>query len=103
MQYFRIRCQLRAPRLLERLDVEETDSAEMLDHGVAVEFSFPEQIRLIPANVIRPQLVGRTVEVTRELVDDMPPDLSRNGAFALLRFYVYSPFVTFVYVSLLFH
>src|SRR5215470_4582433 len=73
-----VRCQVYVPRLLERLDVEESDSAEMLDHRVGVELSFAEQIRLILADMIRPQLVGRTVEVSRELVNGL--EISARGA-----------------------
>jgi len=58
--------QVRAPRLLQSLDVEETDSAEMLDNGVGLKLSFAEQIRLVMADVVRPELVGRAVEVARE-------------------------------------
>src|SRR5204863_8484280 len=61
--------QVRAPRLLQRLDIEEPNSAEMLDYGVGLELSFSEQIRLVLANVVRSELVGRAVEVPRELVN----------------------------------
>jgi hypothetical protein len=49
----------------------------MLDNRVRVELPFPEQIRLILADVIRPQLVGRTVEVSRELV--YGPEINARG------------------------
>ena len=63
----RVRRQIRAPQLFQRPDVEEPDSAEMLDNRVRLELSFAEQIGLVLADVIRPELVGRTVEVAREL------------------------------------
>src|SRR6266849_3385112 len=63
----RIRRQVRAPRLLQRFDIEESDSAEMLDNGVGLELPFAEQIRLILADVIRTQLVGRALEISREI------------------------------------
>src|ERR1039457_4889277 len=61
--------QVRAPRLLQRLDVEETDPAEMLNDRIGLELSLAEKIRLIVTNMIRPELVGRAVEVTRELLN----------------------------------
>src|SRR2546422_8188908 len=65
----RVRGKIRTPRLLQRPDVEEADSAEVLDNGVGVVLPFTEQIRLVLADVIRPKLVGRTVEVARKLVN----------------------------------
>jgi hypothetical protein len=59
--------QIRAPRLLQRLDIEETNSAEMLDNRVGVELSFAEQIRLVLSDVVWSELVGRAVEITREI------------------------------------
>src|SRR5260370_27804475 len=53
----RIRREVRAPRLLQRLDIEEPDSPQMLDNGVELELSFAEQIRLVLAAVLRPDLV----------------------------------------------
>jgi hypothetical protein len=44
--------------LLQRPDVEEPDSAEMLNDGVGLELSLTEQIRLVLADMIRPELVG---------------------------------------------
>ena len=50
----------------------------MLDNGVGLKLSFAEQIRLVLADVIRPELVGRTVEVTRIFVDG--PEISARCA-----------------------
>src|SRR6266568_8196283 len=63
----RIRRQVRAPRLFQRFDIEESDSAEMMDNGVGLELPFAEQIRLILADVIRTQLVGIALEISREI------------------------------------
>jgi hypothetical protein len=64
-----VRSQVGAPGLFQRPDVEEPDAAEMLDDGVGLQLSFAEEIRLILADVIRPELVGRAVEVTGILFD----------------------------------
>jgi len=51
MQHFlRVGRELRTPRLLQGLDIEEPDSAEMLDNGVGLELSFAEQISLVLAD-----------------------------------------------------
>ena len=78
----RVRRQVCTPRLLQRPDVEEADSAEMLDNGVGLELPFAEQIRLVLADVIRPELVRRTVEVARKLVNG--PEISVRGAGSVI-------------------
>jgi hypothetical protein len=64
-----VRSHVGAPGLFQRPDVEEPDAAEMLDDGVGLQLSFVEEIRLILADVIRPELVGRAVEVMGILFD----------------------------------
>src|SRR3984885_4067502 len=84
----RVRRQIRTPRLLQRPDVEETDSAQMLDDGVGLKLSFAEQIRLVLADVIRPELIRRAVEVARILVDS--PEISSRcagGVVSTLEFF----------------
>ena len=84
----RVRRQVGAPRLLQRPDVEEPDPAQVLDDGVGLKLSFAEQIRLVLANVIRPELVGRAVEVARILVDG--PEISSRcagGVVSTLEFF----------------
>jgi len=68
--------------LLQRPDVEEADPSKMLDNGVGVELPFTEQIRLILADVIRPELVGTTIEVARKLVNG--PEISARGAGSVI-------------------
>jgi hypothetical protein len=63
-----IRRQIRAPRLPQRLDIEEPQCAEPLGHAVRGELSFAEQIRLILTNVIRAELIGPLVEVSCEIL-----------------------------------
>ena len=41
----------------------------MLDNGVGLELSFAEQIRLVLADVIWPELVRSAVEISREFVN----------------------------------
>ena len=64
---FRIRGKVRTPRLLQCPDVEEANSAEMLDNSIGLKLLSAEQIRLVLADVIRPELVGRTMEVARKI------------------------------------
>ena len=88
----RVRCQVCTPRLLQRPDVEETDSAEMLDNSVGLELPFAEQIGLVLADVIRPELVGRTVEVARELGNGSEIRARRAGSvIATLEFLEHQP------------
>ena len=77
-----VRCQVGAPRLLQRPDVEEPDSAQVLDDGVGLKLPFAEQIRLVLADVIRPELVGTTIEVARKLVNG--PEISARGAGSVI-------------------
>src|SRR5882724_355840 len=78
----RVRGKVRTPRLLQRPDVEEADSAEMLDNGVGVILPFAEQICLVLADVIRSKLVGTTVEVARKLVNGS--EISADGAGSVI-------------------
>jgi hypothetical protein len=84
----RVRRQVGAPRLLQRPDVEETDPTQVLDNGVGLKLSFAEQICLVLADVIRPELVGGTIEVARILVDG--PEISSRcagGVVSTLEFF----------------
>ena len=74
-----VRCQVGAPRLLQRPDIEEPDPAQVLDDGVGLKLSFAEQIRLVLADVIRPELVGRAVEVADIFVDGPKISAYRTG------------------------
>jgi hypothetical protein len=62
--------------------VEETNSTEMLDDGVGLEPSLAEQVCLVLADVIRAELVRRTIEVTRKLVNGS--DISAHGAGSVI-------------------
>jgi hypothetical protein len=48
--------------LLEWPDVEEADSAEVLDDSVGVILPFEEQIRLVLADVFRPSWSGERLK-----------------------------------------
>jgi hypothetical protein len=43
----------------------------MLNNRVGLEFPLAEQIRLVFADLIRPELIGAPVEVLRELLNGM--------------------------------
>ena len=61
--------QLDVPIAPERLDVEEPQGGEPLRHGVGGELALRDQVRLIGADLIQPQLRGRALEVERVLRD----------------------------------
>ena len=51
----------------------------MLDNRVGIELSFAEQIRLVLADVIRPELVRSAVEISREFVNGTQITARRAG------------------------
>jgi hypothetical protein len=50
----------------------------MLDNGAGLKLLFAEQIRLVLTDMIRPELIRRTVEISRNLVNG--PEISARGA-----------------------
>ena len=50
-----------APGPLERLDVEEAQGAEMVGHRTGSQFVQGEELRLVLADVLRSQAIGRAV------------------------------------------
>ena len=75
---FRVRRQIHTPRQSERLGVEESQRRQPLLHRVVGRPAVPKQVGLLPANVLGPQTVGRSLEVTCELLDRT--DVDANGA-----------------------
>src|SRR3974390_1136046 len=62
-----IRCIGHAPRFLHRLDEEEAQRGQPLRDGPCGEFPVAKEIRLVLPDVLRTELVGRALEVTREI------------------------------------
>src|SRR3974377_2104806 len=62
-----IRCIGHAPRFLYRLDEEEAQRGQPLRDGPCGEFPLAKEIRLVLPDVLRTELVGRALEVTREI------------------------------------
>src|SRR5579859_6536627 len=58
-----------APGPLERLDVEEAQGAEMVGHRTGSQFVKSEELRLVLADVLRSQAIGRAVEVLSKALD----------------------------------
>src|SRR5271166_6497934 len=83
----RIRCIGNAPWLLHRLDEEEPQRGQPLRDGMCGEFPLAEQIRLVLTDVLRTELVGRTLEVTREIFDGLEVDAGCSlGVITTLEF-----------------
>ena len=59
-----------APGPLERLDVEEAQGAEMVGHRTGSQFVQGEELRLVLADVLRSQAIGRAVEVLGEPLNE---------------------------------
>ena len=59
-----------APGPLERLDVEEAQGAEMVGHRTGTQFVQSEELRLVLADVLRSQAIGRAVEVLSKALDE---------------------------------
>src|ERR1700733_2053816 len=69
MQYlFRIRRQIRAPRLPQRLDIEEPQRAEPLSNAIGRQFSLAEKICLVLTDMVGAELVRAAVEVSCEIL-----------------------------------
>ena len=62
-----------APGPLERLDVEEAQGAEMVGHRTGSQFVQGEELRLVLADVLRSQAIGRAVEELSEALDQAYP------------------------------
>jgi hypothetical protein len=59
-----------APRPLQHLHEEESQSSDSLIDRVVGELLVAEQVGYVFANVLRAELVGRTVKITRKVLDD---------------------------------
>jgi hypothetical protein len=66
----RVRCLIHAPRPFQKLDKEEPQSSDCLIHRVVAQFLVAEQVSDVLTDVIRTELVGRTVEVARKVLND---------------------------------
>ncbi len=79
--------QFRAPRLLQRSDVEEPQCPEPLCDAVGRQFSFAEQICLVLADVIGTELIRRTVEIPSKVLHRTQVSPSgRRGVISTLEF-----------------
>ena len=79
---FRIRRLGNAPRLLQRLDVEESQGRQMPDNRIRRQFSLVEQLRLIFANVPRTQAVWRAVKPPSKIFKR--PDVAAYGSLCVI-------------------
>src|SRR5271157_82582 len=66
MSLFRIGGVGHAPRLFERLDVEEPQRTQISRHRTRRQLPLCEQVRLILPNVLRAQAIGRAPEMSSE-------------------------------------
>jgi hypothetical protein len=64
-----VRSLLHVPGLFERLDVEKPQGAHALIDGVVGQLPNAEQIRYVLADVFGAELVGRTFEIARKVLD----------------------------------
>src|SRR5271165_2244370 len=71
-----------APWLLHRLDEEEPQRGQPLRDGMCGEFPLAEQIRLVLADVLRTELVRRTLEITCEVLDRL--DVAVFGSLGVI-------------------
>jgi hypothetical protein len=67
--FLRIRCLLDMPGPLQSPGVKEAKRCDTLSDGVVSQLAFTEQVRGIFAYLLGAELVGRTVEETREVLD----------------------------------
>src|SRR6266478_2118225 len=72
----------RAPALLESLGIEEPQSRKIYRNGAWRQLSFLEQFRLVFANLLGAQAVGRTMEALREIFHY--PDVTSYGSFGII-------------------
>src|SRR5271165_3867279 len=83
----RIRCIGHAPWLLHRLDEEEAQRGQALRDSMRGEFPLAEQIGLVMTDVLGTELVGRALEVTREIFDGLEVDAGCSlGVITTLEF-----------------
>src|SRR5437660_1640973 len=71
-----------APALLESLGIEEPQSRKIYGNGAWRQLSFLEQFRLVFANLLGAQAVGRTMEALREIFHY--PDVTAYGSFSVI-------------------
>ncbi len=71
-----------APGPFERLDVEEAQGAEMVGHRTGSQFVHSEELRLVLADVLRSQAIGRAVEVLGEPLDEA--NVTLCGSFRVM-------------------
>src|SRR5438874_325610 len=71
-----------APALLESLGIEEPQSRKINRNGAWSQLSFLEQFRLVFANLLGAQAVGRTMEALREIFHY--PDVTSYGSFSVI-------------------
>jgi len=57
------------PAPLEGFDEKEAQGSQLLRHTAGIQFSYPEQIRLVFTDVLGAQLVRRAMEVAGEISD----------------------------------
>jgi hypothetical protein len=70
------------PRPLESLEEEEAQRTDPLIDGVVGELTVTEQVSGVLADLFRPELIGLTVEITREVPDDS--QVSAHGTFSVV-------------------
>jgi hypothetical protein len=68
--------------LFERLDVEEAQGAEMVGHRAGSQFVQSEELRLVLADVLRSQAIGRAVEVLSKPLDQA--NVALRGSFRVM-------------------
>src|SRR6516165_10495931 len=66
---FGVGCLLDTPAPLEGLDEKEAQGGQLLGHTAGIQFSDPEQIRLVFTDVLGAQPVRRAMEVAGEISD----------------------------------
>src|SRR5689334_3702337 len=79
---FRIGHIVSVPGALQDLAVEESERADSLIDGVIRELSVAKQMSGVLADLIRSELIGRTVEITREILNDT--QVGARGTFGVV-------------------
>src|ERR1039458_10383684 len=79
---FRIRSIAGGPRALQHLHEKETQSSNPLVHCVVGEFSVTKEVGRVLANVFRGELIGWTVEIARQVLDDS--QVRARGRFSVI-------------------
>src|ERR1017187_10523152 len=77
-----VRSLLHIPGLFERLDVEKPQGAHALIDGVVGQLPNAEQIRYVLADVFGAELVGRTFEIARKVLDG--PEVGACGTLRVI-------------------